>query len=278
VRTELPAGSTGTSSSVDRPSEGAKPVASIEKAAGVLSYNLGVHILSIDTCDPNGSVALNRDGEPLGMIVHDTGEEYSSWLLPAVDQLLGERGITMNDVGVYAVATGPGSFTGVRVGLATVKAWAEVYGRAVTTVSRLEAVASQRQARTPLIGAFLDASRGQVFGALYSDSGGRVRLIEAERVAEPEEFLEFVDRVAASRKVQWISSAPERLEESQPWQSTVETRGPVQRVAKYLAEAIGSIGYKKAVDGETVDGLGLDANYVRRPDAEVLWKGIAAKS
>jgi tRNA threonylcarbamoyladenosine biosynthesis protein TsaB len=182
----------------------------------------------------------------------------------------------MNDVDLYAVAVGPGSFTGVRVGLTTAKAWAEVYGRPAVPVSRLEAVASQHTETAPLIGAFLDASRGQIFGALYSDGGGELLLIEEERVADPEEFLEFADKVADGRRVSWISSDPERMEESERWRG--EAHGPVKRVGRHLAEAIGLIGYKKALKGQAVDGLGLDANYVRRPDAEVLWKGIAAKS
>ena len=244
----------------------------------VLRYNSGVLILSIDTCDPHGSVALAENDRPLGMIPHSTHEAYSSWLLPAVNRLLQSGGITMKDVDLYAVAVGPGSFTGVRVGLTTAKAWAEVYGRPAAPVSRLEAVASQRTEMAPLTGAFLDASREQIFGALYSDIGGELQLIEEERVADPEEFLKFADQAADGRRVSWISSDPERMEGSERWRATREARGPVKRVGKYLAEAIGLIGYKKALKGQTVDGLGLDANYVRRPDAEVLWKGIAAKN
>ncbi|HXM98202.1 MAG TPA: tRNA (adenosine(37)-N6)-threonylcarbamoyltransferase complex dimerization subunit type 1 TsaB [Candidatus Dormibacteraeota bacterium] len=235
-------------------------------------------ILSIDTGDPHGSVAVAVDNRPVQMMVHDTQEEYSAWLLPTVNHALRLHGIDMSDVDLYAVAVGPGSFTGVRVGLATVKAWAEVYGRPAAAVSRLEAAASQSAETAPLIGAFLDASRGQIFGALYSDTGGELQLVEEERVSDPEEFLEFADGVAGGRRVHWISSDPERMEGSERWRATREARGPVKRVGKYLAEAIGLIGYKKALKGQTVDGLGLDANYVRRPDAEVLWKGIAAKS
>lgn len=221
---------------------------------------------------------MAEDSRPLQMVVHDNQEEYSGWLLPAVNQVLRSCGIAMSQVDLYAVAVGPGSFTGVRVGLATAKAWAEVYGRPAAPVSRLEAVASQRAETAPLIGAFLDASRGQIFGALYSEIGGELELVEEERVAEPEEFLEFADGVAGGRQVLWISSHPERMEGSERWRATREGRGPVERVGKYLAEAIGLIGYKKGLKGQTVDGLDLDANYVRRPDAEVLWKGIAAKS
>ena len=100
-------------------------------------------VLSIDTCDVDGSVALLKDGNIVGVLPHETNEEYSSWLLPAAYEVLKRAGLRMADVGGYAAAAGPGSFTGVRVGLTTVKAWAEVYGKPVAAVSRLEAIARQ---------------------------------------------------------------------------------------------------------------------------------------
>ena len=69
-------------------------------------------VLSIDTCDWRGSVAVLEDELVVGVLAHETKEEYSSWLLPAVSRVLRETGLRMGDVGGYAVAAGPGSFTG----------------------------------------------------------------------------------------------------------------------------------------------------------------------
>src|ERR1700686_4378969 len=99
------------------------------------------------------------DDRPLQVVVHDTVEEYSSWLLPTVGKVLAANSLKMADVEAYAVGAGPGSFTGVRVGLTTVKAWGEVYGRPIAPVSRLEAVASQSEAGRPFVAAFIDGSR-----------------------------------------------------------------------------------------------------------------------
>ncbi|HEX9344463.1 MAG TPA: tRNA (adenosine(37)-N6)-threonylcarbamoyltransferase complex dimerization subunit type 1 TsaB, partial [Candidatus Acidoferrum sp.] len=86
-------------------------------------------VLAIDTCDSRGGVAVLRDEAVLKIVAHESQEDYSSWLLPAVRECLLAGRLQMEDVDAYAVAAGPGSFTGVRVGLTTVKAWAEVYGK-----------------------------------------------------------------------------------------------------------------------------------------------------
>src|ERR1700687_3048948 len=88
-------------------------------------------------------IAVRRQGKVVSTVAHEGAEDYSSWLLPAVERALTAASITMPDVGLYAIAAGPGSFTGVRVGLTTVKAWSEVYARPIAAVSRLEALAIQ---------------------------------------------------------------------------------------------------------------------------------------
>jgi len=118
-----------------------------------------VIVLAIDTCDSRGSVAVLRDDCVLQVVVHDSSEDYSSWLLPAVGRVLETSGVVMDGVDGYAVAAGPGSFTGVRVGLTTVKAWGEVYGKRIAAVSRLEAIAMQGALGRSYVAAFVDAQR-----------------------------------------------------------------------------------------------------------------------
>ena len=101
-----------------------------------------MNLLALDTCDARGSVSVLRDAEVLQTVEHDTADDYSIWLLPAIDRALHASGLVFADVDVYVAASGPGSFTGVRVGLTTVKAWAEVTGKPIVGVSRLEALAT----------------------------------------------------------------------------------------------------------------------------------------
>src|SRR5271168_1066351 len=130
--------------------------------------------LSIDTCDSRGSIAVRRDGIAVVSRRHESTEEYSSWLLPAVDSARRDTSISFRDLNLIAVATGPGSFTGVRVGLTVAKAWGEVYGVALVGVSRLEAIARLASAGgggTAWVAASYDAHRGQIFAALYQVAG-----------------------------------------------------------------------------------------------------------
>src|SRR5260370_21695284 len=127
--------------------------------------------VEVDTCDVRGSVAVLRDGVVLKVVAHESQEDYSSWLLPAVRGCLEGSGLQMEDVDGYAAGAGPGSFTGVRVGLVTVKAWAEVYGKRIAAVSRLEALAAEAPGGTAWVAAFANARRGKIFGAVYQRNG-----------------------------------------------------------------------------------------------------------
>ena len=218
-------------------------------------------------------MALLRDEAVVRVIAHDSQEDYSSWLLPAVREALASSGLQMEDVDAYAAAAGPGSFTGVRVGLATVKAWAEVYGKRIAAVSRLEALAVEASRGPAWVGAFANAQRGQVFGAVYQRKGtGLVRLGD-EMVIAPGKFVETATEFAKGESISWISTDAECLVSEEAWKAR-EMRGEiVECVASVRAPMIGRIGLSALAEGRFTDALALDAKYVRRPDAEIFWKG-----
>src|SRR5947209_3380396 len=101
-----------------------------------------MRFIVVDTADARGSVALVNGTELRSIEVHCTDEDYSSWLLPAVNRVLANSSLSLAELAGYAVCAGPGSFTGLRVGLTTVKAWAEIYGQPIAAVSRLRALAA----------------------------------------------------------------------------------------------------------------------------------------
>jgi tRNA threonylcarbamoyladenosine biosynthesis protein TsaB len=232
-----------------------------------------VIVLALDTCDARGSVAVLRDAAVLRVVAHETTEDYSSWLLPAVNEVLGLSGIRMEQVNGYAAAAGPGSFTGVRVGLTAVKAWAEVYGKPIAAVSRLESLAAEAPETVRWVAAFFNAQREQVFGAIYHRHGGRLERSGDEMVIAPEKFVEAAAELAGDQEICWISMDQECLFSHLAWKAR-ESRGEkVTRVASVRAPAIGLLGAVALREGRFTDALALDANYVRRPDAETFWKG-----
>src|ERR1700676_2084492 len=173
--------------------------------------------LALDTCDARGSVAILRDSTVLASAPHDSPEDFSIWLPPAVDRALASAHTSLTDIDLFAVAAGPGSFTGVRAGLTTVKAWVEVYGRPAVAVSRLEALAEQALPSSELVAAFVDARREQLFAALFQRNANGFALVGEESLLSPQDFLESVAQQANGRPVAWVSLDPQALTHAPAW-------------------------------------------------------------
>jgi tRNA threonylcarbamoyladenosine biosynthesis protein TsaB len=232
-------------------------------------------VLAIDTCEARGSVAVLNDAAILEVVPHISAEEYSSWLLPAVDLALNSSKSALGEVEVFAVASGPGSFTGVRIGLTTVKAWSEVFSKPIVAVSRLEAVAARSERETPYVASFIDAQRCQIFGALYDRTDSRLTLIEQEMVASPEVFMDWIDQRTAGNEVAWVSTDPDAVANQPAWQGRVAKGEKIQSVPCILAPLIGKMAFQRASQGDVQNALSVDANYVRRSYVEVFQKGPA---
>ena len=242
---------------------------------GTVRYNAHVIVLSIDTCDPRGSVAVLRERLQLGLTAHDTTEEYSSWLLPTVGDLLKRIGLRMTDLDAFAVASGPGSFTGVRVGLTTVKAWGEVYRKPIVPISRLRAMAVEAWGDPGYVAAWFDAHRGQVFGGVYKSNGPDLVSVGEEMVIAPRRFVETVTELIAGDIVTWASADPGSLFDEAEVKKRAAAGEEFEYVGGMLAGPVGVLATEELAAGRFTDALGLDANYVRRSDAEIFWKGAA---
>ena len=232
-------------------------------------------VLAIDTCEARGSIAILNDDAVLQVAPHTSAEEYSSWLLPAVNLALESAKSTFAEVDVFVAASGPGSFTGVRIGLTTVKAWSEVFNKPIVAVSRLEAVAVQSKSEAPYVASLIDAQRGQIFGALYKRGADELTLIDQEMVASPEVFLDWVDQQVAGNEVAWISIDADALGTHASWQGRAARGEEIQRVPPVLAPLIGKMAFQRAKKGHVLDALSVDANYVRRSYVEAFQKGPA---
>ena len=235
-----------------------------------------VLILALDTSSPSGSVAVLRDDKTIGSVSTWTDEVYSARMFRHVDFLLKEFSLRLDEFDLFAVAAGPGSFTGLRVGLAAVKGWAEVFQKPIAAISALEAAAVQSHSRVPLLVPVLDARRGQIYFGFYRRlDPPRLALEGQECVATPGEFAQALGERAASADFAIVTpdaalvrEALSRLETSARPRAVI----PVDEVLPILAPHVGRLGYWRALRGELADALTLDANYVRRSDAELHWK------
>jgi tRNA threonylcarbamoyladenosine biosynthesis protein TsaB len=229
-----------------------------------------VWLLAVDTSSKDASVALMRDTRMVALVAPRTEEQHSVGLFRSIKQTLGEAGIALADIDLYAVANGPGAFTALRVGLTVVKGLAEMHAKPVVPVSVLEAVCESAEADGLLV-PIVDAYRGQIFGALYEKTGDELVRRGQERVLTLEEFLATLDADGVQLELCTVVSpqmprwAP-RLESSRFASSRREAISPV------LADSVARRALAKFARGEAVDGLHLEANYVRRSDAELLWK------
>jgi len=250
-------------------------------------HHFQMKILAIDTSTRSGGVAI-LEGDSLVSSVFEgrdsvqemppphPSDEFSSKLFRYVASVLEKARIALPEVDLFAVTSGPGSFTGLRVGLAAVKGWSEVYGRPIAAISGLEAIAAQAKATTGRIVPFTDARRGQVYGAVFERQSGGLRSISAEVGARPEDFLDSIVKInsdiqmASEIPIAFVSPAPEILREIIAGSSLRDST--VEKVSEDLAPWVGRLAFGKAQRGELVDALTLDANYVRRMDVEMYWK------
>lgn len=222
-------------------------------------------ILGIDTSGKSGGVTLAETAASNFRVLGSSaieGGTFSAQLVPTVAKLLQQNSLHPRDIGGFAVTSGPGSFTGLRVGLSAVKGLAEVLQKPIVTVSLLEALATLSAEEGRVITA-LDAGRSEIFYGLYEVKNG-----SAERVTE--QLLsgsEFVGE-AGKPEVKLILTSDAAVAEK------VSAFAPkVNVVQRPESSVIAKIGALKLLVGKITSVESLDANYLRRSDAEIFFKG-----
>ncbi len=215
-------------------------------------------VLGVDTSWKQGSIALLRDEQVLGCTPLEGGM-FSAQLVPQVARLLADHQLKKSDIDGFSVVSGPGSFTGLRVGLAAVKGLAEVLHRpiAATTVLEAMAIGSGEHGK---VACALDAGRGEVFVAEYDvrRNGGQLQAAcLREGVASRADALK---ELRAARVICCEAAVAEWL----------GGEAQVLQCPRPDSVAIARIGMEKIARGLTVAPEQLDANYIRRSDAEIF--------
>lgn len=245
-------------------------------------------LLVTDTSGKDGFVGLVRAGDGANPdrveVVEEValaGGTFSAQLVPQISGVLEKHGFRKTDIGAFVVVSGPGSFTGLRVGLAAIKALAEILQKPIIPVSVLEVLAPFSRS----IGAShdapsltmlryavaLDAARGEAFVGEYE--------ISSEANCSPKavgESLLSLDNLAAlleSGVLQWISTPDQTIFDALGRIVSESKKRRVRRTARRpRSQEVSILGLRKLKAGETVPPEQLEANYIRRTDAEVFLK------
>jgi tRNA threonylcarbamoyladenosine biosynthesis protein TsaB len=210
-------------------------------------------LLALDTTGTLGSVALADDQRVIELVEIDSPEGFAHVIFIEIERLLARHGASLRDVECFASAAGPGSFTGVRVGLTAAKGLAEAAGRKVVAVSNLQALAwfGTCPFRAPVI----DARRGEIYGAVYDSA---LCPLQAETVMKFEDWARQLPREGIEMIAAGFDPPGAGL--------------PLTRAPRALAGAIAAIAASRFAAGHAQTPEEIDANYVRRSDAELLWR------
>jgi tRNA threonylcarbamoyladenosine biosynthesis protein TsaB len=232
-----------------------------------------VTILALDTSTHGGSVALRRDGRCVGERAGPADVPHARRLPGEILDLLESCGVPLHEVSLYAVASGPGAFTGLRIGIATIQGLAFAHGRSVVGISALEALAHavrpEAAARgTPLVAAWMDAARREVFTALFAiGDEGSLTCVDEPAVASAEATLARWERTRGDRGVLFAGDGAVRYHATIT--AALGKATPIVAQVPALAAGIAALAEGAAARGLAGPPHALRPLYVRRPDAEL---------
>jgi tRNA threonylcarbamoyladenosine biosynthesis protein TsaB len=215
-------------------------------------------ILAVDTSGKNGSLALarfNEGAEQILQLVPIEGGTFSAQLIPQITALLETCGLSKQDIDGFAVVSGPGSFTGLRVGLAVIKGLAEVLQKPIAAVSLLEAIARGEAQMDGRVIAALDAGRGEVYVGRFEFQGNSLRSAQEE--------LRTLASVAEEVDGYRIVTPDSKLADA-----FTRANLKIRVSAQPRADVVARLGYEQMRLGNTLSPESLDASYIRSSGAE----------
>ncbi len=222
-----------------------------------------MRVLAIDTSTMAGGVALLEDSRVVGESLLDVRTTHSERLMLAVDRALADAGWQPESLDAFAVAVGPGSFTGLRIGLAAVKGLAFALGRPIAAVPTLDAMAAALPWTTRPVCPVLDARKNEVYACLYRWDG-----LTMQREWD---YLALAPDALAARIVEPVLGVGDGAAlVPSPWMTRIE---PVRRGPS--AAVVGWLGIERLRRGETVDASALVPLYLRPSEAELRRRGVA---
>jgi tRNA threonylcarbamoyladenosine biosynthesis protein TsaB len=224
--------------------------------------------LAIDTSSMTASVALLKDTEIVVEVFINLGMNHSEMLLPAVDKICSMSGKELGGMDLFVCTIGPGSFTGVRIGVSTVKGFALATGKPVVGVSSLDALAMNLLGSPINVCPMLDARKNHVYTALYrTDTDNMLEKIIDEKDAELNEFLQSIEEdviFLGGGAKQYAKIIKEVLSRKAYFVTGIQNH--------VRASMAGLLGEKKFCDGKQDDPVSLVPRYLRLSEAELKMK------
>ncbi len=245
-------------------------------------------LLVTDTSGKDGFVGLVRVGaqpqRPDINVIEEValaGGTFSAQLVPQISGLLEKHGLSKNSLDAFAVVSGPGSFTGLRVGLSAIKALAEILHKPIVAVSLLEVLArssvmiaadeEESGRKDHHYAVALDAGRGEAYVGEYEVN----RQAEDNIKSAGESLLRIEDlsNLLISRKASWISTPDQVIFDALSRNAPESQKRFIRRTLRRPRSLeVSALAHQKLEAGETVSPEHLDANYIRRSDAEIFSK------
>ena len=223
-------------------------------------------VFGIDTCCMAATAALMNDDIMVAQTVVNQNKTHSQIMMPQIEQMFRAAEVDPMMVDAYAAAVGPGSFTGVRIGVATAKAMAQGAGKPCIAVSTLEALAYSSKYFDGVISPILDARRDQVYNALFSGGVDGLERLCPDRALSLDELLEEIEKM--NKKALFMGDATlvfrDRIEAALGDKAVFAPKV----VNLNLAGAVAEIGIEKLKAGDTVEYGKLVPEYVRLSQAE----------
>jgi tRNA threonylcarbamoyladenosine biosynthesis protein TsaB len=232
-----------------------------------------VLILALDTTTRAGSAAVMRDDELLALVAGDAARTHGERLPGEIARALADAGVERRDLDLLVVASGPGAFTGLRIGLAAVQALAMVLGVPVVGISALDALAAAAAAdleeEDQAIAAWMDAQRGEVFASNYAAAIEETRIRPhpsgLATVGTPSRLLAELSGDATT----WLFVGDGAARYRDQIHAAMGERARIGVKDVPLAPALARLGRERATRGEAGPPHALQPLYVRRPDAEL---------
>ena len=223
-------------------------------------------VLGINTSTLEGSVALMSDRALISEHILNVQATHSERLLPSIDRLLEEAGIDFSGIAGIAVTVGPGSFTGLRIGLASAKGLAMASSLPLVGVFTLEAMARNLPYCRYPICPLLNARKGEVYWGLYQFEGERLIQMEREAVSPPEAIANRI-----REKTVFLGGGA--ADYARRIKAVLEDRALFAPVTAgtVRASVVAEMGMERLQRGERDDPATLAPRYVRRAEAEIKW-------